>query len=260
MGDMMLEEISIEIILLLVGAGFLAAFIDSVVGGGGMISLPALLLTGLDPVLALGTNKLGSTMASFASTISFLRSGIVEVNVVKYLFPLSLIGSVLGVMLLQVMPPDVLRPIVVVMLAVVTIYSIVRKEWGSVSTYTGMTTKMMIASMLVALFFGAYDGFFGPGTGSFLLFAFLFLGFDFVRAAGNAKALNFASNIAALVTFFYFGNIDYTYGLIMGVSMIFGAICGTRVAITKGASYVKPLFICVSTLLVGKQVWELFFQ
>lgn len=242
------------------GAGFLAAFIDSVVGGGGMISLPALLLIGMDPVLALGTNKFGAAMGCLASTISFLRAGIVEINVIKYLFPLSMIGAVLGVLLLQVLPPDILRPIVVVMLAVVTIYSIIRKEWGTVSTYKGMTTKMMIASMIVALFFGAYDGFFGPGTGSFLLFAFLFLGFDFVRAAGNAKTLNFASNIASNIAFIYFGNIDYTYGCIMGASMIIGAICGTRVAITKGASYVKPLFIVVSTLMVGKQVWELFFK
>lgn len=256
----MLEQISIEMILFLMGSGFLAAFIDSVVGGGGMVSLPALLLIGMDPVLALGTNKLGATMGSFASTLSFLRSGIIEVKIVKYLFPLSMIGAILGVLLLQVLPPDILRPIVVVMLAVVTIYSIVRKEWGTVSTYTGMTTKMMAASMVVALIFGAYDGFFGPGTGSFLLFAFLFLGFDFVRAAGNAKSLNFASNIASLVAFMYFGNIDYTYGCIMGAAMIAGALCGTRVAITKGASYVKPLFILVSTLLVGKQVWELFFK
>lgn len=256
----MLEHISIETILFLLGSGFLAAFIDSVVGGGGMISLPALLLIGLDPVLAIGTNKLGATMGSFVSTLSFLRSGIIEVKVIKYLFPLSMIGSILGVLLLQVMPPDILRPIVIVMLAVVTIYSILRKEWGTVSTYTGMTTKMMIASMFIALIFGAYDGFFGPGTGSFLLFAFLFLGFDFVRSAGNAKSLNFASNIASLFALMYFGNVDYTYGFIMGIAMIIGAICGTRVAITKGASYVKPLFIIVSTLLVGKQVWELFFK
>ena len=256
----MLEQLTVEIILILVGAGFLAAFIDSVVGGGGMISLPALLMLGIDPVVALGTNKLASTTASLTSTISFLRSGIIEINVVKYLFPLSLVGSVLGVLLVQVMPPDILRPIVVVMLAAVTIYSIIRKEWGTVSTYTGMTKKMMIAGMMVALFFGAYDGFFGPGTGSFLLFAFLFLGCDFVRAAGNAKSLNFASNLAALAAFMYFGSIDYLYGGIMAASMIVGAICGTRVAITKGASYVKPLFIVVSTLMVGKQVWELFFK
>ncbi len=253
----MLEELSIEILIILIGGGFLAAFIDSVVGGGGMISLPALLMLGMPPALALGTNKLGSTMASFTSVISFFRSGMVDVSIIKFLFPLSLLGSIIGVILVQITPSEFLRPLVIVLLVLVTIYSLIRKDWGSVSTYKGMTTKTAIGSAVVAIVMGAYDGFFGPGTGSFLLFAFLFLGFDFIRAAGNAKALNFGSNIAALVAFAYFDSIHYQYGLIMGISMIFGAIAGTRMALTKGAAYVRPLFIIVSTLLIGKQVWEL---
>ena len=95
----------------------------------------------------------------------------------------------------------------------------------------------------VAFIIGFYDGFFGPGTGSFLIFAFLLLGFDFVSSSGNAKALNFASNIAAMITFLWLGYVHLEYSLIMGFGMILGAIAGTRVAIRKGAAYVKPLFV-----------------
>ena len=112
----------------------------------------------------------------------------------------------------------------------------------------------------MALALGFYDGFFGPGTGSFLIFGFLFLGYDFVTAAGNAKALNFASGAGALVSFAVAGTVYWNYGIAMGISMILGAIVGSKVAITKGASYVRPLYLIVTTLLVGKQVYELLFK
>jgi len=111
---------------------------------------------------------------------------------------------------------------------------------------------------VVAFTFGFYDGFFGPGTGSFMLFAFLLVGFDFLGAAANARALNFASNLAAVVLFAYFGLVDFTYAIPMGISMIVGAWCGARLAIKKGSSYVRPLFIAVTTVLIGKQLFDLF--
>jgi uncharacterized membrane protein YfcA len=97
----------------------------------------------------------------------------------------------------------------------------------------------------------------GPGAGSFLIFAFLMLGFDFVVAAGNAKALNLASNLGAVSTFLLFGSVNYVYGISMGIAMIFGAIVGSRFAIAKGTTYIKPLFISMTTLLIGKQMWDI---
>lgn len=252
-----MEILNPEILVFLIIAGFFSAFIDSVVGGGGMISLPALLLTGLPPSIALGTNKMASVMGSLTSTLSFMRSGKINYGLIKYLFPLSLAGSALGVLTVQKMPPEFLKPIVIVLLIAVTIYSIFKKDWGNESTYQGMTRKIAILSGITAFILGFYDGFFGPGTGSFLIFAFLMIGFDFLTSAGNARTLNFASNIAAVITFGLAGSINFYYSLPMGLAMILGAIAGTKIALTKGAAYVRPLFIVVSTLLVSKQLWDL---
>lgn len=143
------------------------------------------------------------------------------------------------------------------MLILVLIYSVRRKNWGTDSTYSGMSMRLLMLSGLVAFAFGFYDGFFGPGTGSFLLFAFLMVGFDFLGAAANARALNFASNIAAAVLFSYFGLVDMAHAIPMGLAMIVGAWCGAHVALSKGAGYVRPLFIIMTTVLIGKQLLEL---
>jgi uncharacterized membrane protein YfcA len=252
-----LETLSLDTLLFLVAAGFTAAFIDSVVGGGGLISLPALLLAGLPTGAVLGTNKLGGTMSSMTSTISFLKSGKIELKLALALFPLSFLGSALGSWTVTLIPPDFLRPLVVVLLALVTVYSVFKKDWGKDAVYRGLTSRSRIGIAAAALLLGFYDGFFGPGTGSFLLFAFLLLGFDFVRAAGNARMLNFASNIASLLTFIAFGLVNFAYGLPMGLAMIAGAWAGSQFAIRKGSAFVKPLFIAVTSLLIGKQIWDL---
>ncbi len=246
-----------SMLIFLLGAGFVAAFIDSVVGGGGLISMPALMMTGLPPGVVLGTNKLASICCSSTSSISFLRSGKMDLGLVKYLFPLSLLGSILGAYTVSLISPSFLKPLVVVMLVMVAIYTMFKKDWGDVSTYQGINKRAGILGGFAALLLGFYDGFFGPGAGSFLIFAFLMLGFDFVTAAGNAKALNMASNLGAVATFLLAGSVNYLYGLTMGVAMIIGAIAGSKFAIAKGTSYVKPLFIAITTLLIGKQLWDI---
>lgn len=245
------------IFFLVMAGGFLAAFIDSVVGGGGLISLPVLLASGLPPHLALGTNKLASTLSSLTSTLSFLRSGKIEWKLVRGLFPFTLVGAALGTVILQKIPSGSLKPLVVVMLLAVTVYTLFRKNWGDVKTYKQLSKQSGIYMVLAAFIMGGYDGFFGPGTGSFLIFIFLLIGFDFVTAAGNAKVLNFGSNIASLVTFICFQSVDYGVGLPMGLAMVCGSLIGSQVAIRKGSRYVRPLFIGMSILLVAKQLWDL---
>lgn len=255
-GCQCVELPSLEILLLLIATGFIAAFIDSVVGGGGLISVPALLAIGLPPNLVLGTNKLASTMSSLTSTTSFLLSGKIELSLVARLFPLPFIGAALGSLCVNAIPSEFLKPLVVVLLVAVTIYTLMKKNWGNKSTYEGVTTKKIVLLVIASTGIGFYDGFFGPGTGSFLIFVFLLLGFDFVGASGNAKVLNFASNLAALVMFAMLGSVSYSYGIPMGLSMIVGAIVGSRVAIKRGAAYVKPLFIMITVVLIGKQIWD----
>ncbi|WP_028550094.1 sulfite exporter TauE/SafE family protein [Paenibacillus sp. UNC451MF] len=248
---------SMDMLLFLIIAGFVAAFVDSVVGGGGLISVPALLLTGLPPSMVLGTNKLGGTLSSVTSTISFLFSGKINGKLVLALFPLSFVGSALGTYAVHLLPSSFLKPLVISLLVIVLIYTLFKKNWGADAKPRPLTTATKAACALCAFVLGFYDGFFGPGTGSFLLFLFLLLGFDFVGASGNAKVLNMASNIASLAAFFMLGSVHLGYGLPMGIAMIAGAFVGSRLAIRHGARYVKPLFIGVTTVLIGKQLWDL---
>ena len=253
-----MELLDLQTLGFLLFFGFMASFIDSVVGGGGLISIPALMWTGLPPITVLGTNKAAAVMGAFTSFVTFVRSGKVDAWLIRRLFPLSLIGSGIGVLTVRLIPSEMLRPLVVVMLILVLVYSILKKDWGKESTYQGMSKRLLLLSGTVAFAFGFYDGFFGPGTGSFLLFAFLMVGFDFLGAAANARALNFASNISASILFTYFGAVNFAYAIPMGLAMIVGAWCGAHMALSKGAGYVRPLFIIMTTILIGKQLMDLF--
>jgi uncharacterized membrane protein YfcA len=245
-----------SLLIILIILGFVAAFVDSVVGGGGLITLPALLFSGLNPAAAVATNKLVGTMGSFTSTIMFYRSGKVDLTSLYKLFPLVFIGSAVGAWTVHLMNPKVLKPLMLVMLAAVAIYTIFKKDWGSISTYKKLSLRHFILFMVFIFTIGFYDGFLGPGTGSFLMFAFLMIGFDFVKAAGNAKFLNFGSNIAALLMFIYLGQVNFAYGLPMALAGIVGAMCGSKFAIKRGSGYVRVLFIAVTFLLLAKNIYD----
>ncbi|WP_042477197.1 TSUP family transporter [Bacillus ndiopicus] len=251
-------DLDISLIVILIFFGFLAAFVDSVVGGGGLITLPALLFTGLSPASAVATNKLAGSLGSLTSTITFYRSGKLDIRSVYKWFPLSFFGSMLGAWVVHLINPEILKPLMLVMLAAVAIYTIFKKDWGHLSTYKNLSRKKLVIFLLVLFVIGFYDGFLGPGTGSFLIFAFLIVGFDFLKAAGNAKFLNFGSNIGGLLMFISLGQVNYTYGLIMGVAQIAGAICGSKYAIKRGSGYVRILFIVVTIILLAKNAYDFF--
>ena len=250
-----MPEYDLSVLFYLMAAGFVAAFFDAVIGGGGAIAVPALLAAGMPPEFALGTNKMAGSMGTFTSGLTFLMHGKVNRRLVSALFPLSILGSALGVIALQSVPAGLLRPLMAVLLIMITVYTLVHKEWGSRSTFQGITGKAAVSMILAALGISFYDGFFGPGTGSFLIFTFLLLGFNFVESAANAKVLNFGSNLAALVMFAHFGTIHYFYGVIMGGGMVFGAAAGARTAILRGNAYVKLLYVLMSCVLIGRMIW-----
>lgn len=256
--DWMFWDLDPRLVVILILFGFLAAFIDSVVGGGGLISLPALMFTGLTPAAAVATNKLASTIGALTSTIMFYRSGKLDLSTVYKLFPISFIGSMLGAWTVHLMDPDLLKPLMLIMLAAVAVYTIFKKDWGSIATYHKFSMRKLLIFILAVFVIGFYDGFLGPGTGSFLIFAFLIAGFDFLQAAGNAKFLNFGSNIAALLMFMFLGQINYAYGIAMGIAQFAGAVCGSRFAIKRGSSYVRALFIAVTFLLLAKNSYDYF--
>lgn len=233
--------------------GFFAAMVDSMVGGGGLISLPALIATGMPTHLALGTNKFAASSGAISSSLSYLKSGNVNKKLMKILFPCSLIGSAIGVKVVLGLNPDFLKAIIIFLVAIIGVYTLINKDLGLKNNYSEPTGKKKIKGVGLASFFGFYDGFFGPGTGSFLIFGLIHIfGFDFKNAAANAKVLNLASNFTAALIFLINGQVAFKYGIPMAISMIIGAKVGTHMAIKGGSKFIKPIFVIVSFVLVVK--------
>ncbi len=246
-------------LLFLLVAGFVGSFIDGAVGGGGLITLPAFMTTGLPMSYVLGSNKLAAAAGAVTSFFTFARSGCVDRKILKMMW-LSAIGSAFGAYIAYLIPEIVLRYIVVVALIGVAVYTYKKKKWDGVSSMTTMTRSMAVGIACMAWCLGMYDGFFGPGTGSFLIFGFLSFGYNFVTAAGNTKALNLASNIGGLVAFLMLGTVYLPYAVPMGIIEIAGARLGAKVAIKNGVAYIRILYLIVTVLLIGKQVYDLFLK
>jgi len=239
-------------------AGFVAAFVDSIAGGGGLISLPAFLLAGVSPQLSLGTNKLAASMASCTSSIKYAMSGKVNYKLIKYTALFTLAGAVLGVNVAVRINEDFLYTMVLILVLIVGIYTMFSKTVGLEDNFKGLNKRNIVLGMVLAFGLGFYDGFFGPGTGSFLIFGFISIfGFNFIMAGGNARVLNFVSNITSLITFAVFGKIDYLIGLPVGICMIVGAYMGTKMAINKGSKLIKPIFVTMSLAVAAKMLYQL---
>ncbi|MEJ8554330.1 TSUP family transporter [Tepidibacter sp. Z1-5] len=242
-------------LLFLCLSGFSAAFIDSIAGGGGLISIPAFLIAGIPPHLALGTNKFCSTTAAFTSILSFSKSGKVSFSILKYFIPFTLIGAILGVNTVLLIDQSKLQSLVLVMILFVGLYSLFSKSIGKEDKFIGLNKKNLTLGILLCFCLGFYDGFFGPGTGSFLIFGLISIfGFDFTKAAGNAKVLNFTSNITALLIFAFNSQINYYYGIPVALFMIMGAKLGTKLALEKGSKLIKPIFVTMSLAVAGKMI------
>ncbi len=244
---------SISLIILACIAGFIGAMVDAIVGGGGLVTTPALLALGLPTHIALGTNKFASTMGAMSSTYHFFKSGNMNKQLLKYILPFSFVGSAFGVLTVLGIDPEFLKKVIIVLVLVIGVYTIVHKDLGLEDRFTGLTPKKIVLAMVLALALGFYDGFFGPGTGSFLIFGLInIFGFNFVRASANTKVLNLASNITALVLFLLNGKVYFFIGIPMGLCMIVGAKVGANMAIEKGSKFIKPVFVVMSLLLVVK--------
>lgn len=244
-------------LLIICSLGFLAAMIDAIAGGGGLISLPALLLVGLPPHFALGTNKFASTMGSLASSVTFARSGKISFSVVKWQIPFTLLGTCFGVWSVLHISSDFLNKAVPILILLVGLYTLLQKNLGLEDNFKGLTPLNRILGFIFAFALGFYDGFFGPGTGSFLIFAFITIyGFNFITSSANAKVLNFVSNLVSLILFAWSGKILYTYGIPMALFMLLGSQVGTRLAIRKGSRLVKPIFVTMSLLVAAKLIYQ----
>lgn len=244
-------------ILLLVLAGFVAAFIDSIVGGGGVITLPALLATGMPPHQALGTNKLAATGASLTASSQYILHGVVDRRILAWL-PLTFGGSMLGAAVVLRVPGQWIYGLVLTVMAAMTLYVLLRPRFGAEGVEPGRTRLRLAAGGLIALGVGFYDGFLGPGTGSFLLFGLVATqGFGFLRAAGHGRVLNFASNLAALLWFAGAGQVAWAVGLPMVPAMVLGGFLGSRFSIKHGAKWIRFLFVLITAGLMVRLLWGL---
>lgn len=249
-------DISIEIVLFLVAAGFVSAFIDSIVGGGGLISLPAMLLAGLPTTAAIGTNKLAALTGVITAAFTFWRRGHVHRYLVSRLFWLSMGAAMLGSYTVMHVPALYLEPLIVAVLVGVTVFVLYKKDWGKVSTFRDVSREIWWIASVFTIAFAFYDGFIGPGTGAFFMMAFVALGFDFVQAAGNSRCLNLGSNLGSFLFFLGAGQIYLGYGLLMAIGMVAGGYVGARVAILRGSSFVRVIFIAVTCTLILRLAYQ----
>jgi len=249
-------------LLFLCGFAFLAGFIDSVVGGGGLIQLPALLLflpKELSQNLAtvFGTNKLASLCGTGVAVVQYARRVRINWHSILPAVVAAFIFAFLGSMAVAHLNKALMQPIILVLLIVVAIYTFIRKDFGHLHAPAFTAHKERTFGLVVGVVLGFYDGFFGPGMGSFLIFTFIGLfGFDFLSASASAKVINFGTNLASVILFASTGHVLYHYALPMAACQIAGSVVGTRVAMTRGNRFVRVLFLVVVTALIARFGWE----
>lgn len=244
-------------LLFLCIGGFLAAFVDSIAGGGGLISMPVLMIAGLPAHLALGTNKFGGAAGCFSSAYKYVKSGKTNNDLLKKLVPFTIIGCVIGVKCVLSISEEVLNIMVFIMILVVAIYTYTSKGLGTEDKFEELTKKNINLGRIMAFSLGFYDGFFGPGTGTFLAFALIKIyGFDFLNASANTKILNFASNFTALLLFMINGQILFKVAIFYAISMMIGGYIGAKVAIKKGSRLIKPIFLVMAIGVGIKLIYQ----
>lgn len=233
-----------SMLVLLAFAGFIAGFIDSIAGGGGLITIPALLLAGLPPVEALGTNKLQSLFGSSSATVAYARRGYVDLRKQLPAALMAGIGSVFGAILAVQLPVEIMRGVLPILLLAIAVYFATKPDISD-KDKTARITPFLFGLTIVPLI-GFYDGLFGPGTGSFFMLCFVSLaGYGLLKATAHTKLLNFASNFGSFLTFALIGVMNWKVGLVMGAAQAVGALCGASVAMRVGAGLIKPLLIIV---------------
>lgn len=235
---------------------FLAGLVDAIAGGGGVITLPALFIMGLTPAQSVATNKLLAIFGSLTASITFLRQKKVDLPLVWRMALIAVLGSALGAQLvLGFKNESLFRYVVAGLIILVGILVVSNKKMGLENHYQGLTRRTLMIGGFGALLIGVYDGFFGPGTGTFLMFLFVrFLGFDFVTGSGNSKLINFSTNLGAFILFLFSGQMLFIIGLPMGIANALGAALGARLAILKGSAFVKIIYVFIVVLVVLRLV------
>jgi uncharacterized membrane protein YfcA len=247
------DDLSSTALILLVIAGLAAGFVDAVVGGGGLIQLPALVIgiPGASPVQTLATNKLASIFGTTVSSATYYRRIKPDPRTFLPLMAFAFAGAAGGAFVASLIPKSAFNPIILVVLIAVGAYVLFKPSAGELTQLRHAGRRHAWLAALTGLIIGFYDGALGPGTGSFFVFALVgLLGYNFLQASAKAKLANWATNLAALVVFIPQGAVMWKVGLLMGLANIVGAYLGARVAVSRGAAFVRVFFIVVVSAFI----------
>lgn len=251
----MFHDLTIATALFLLAASFFAGFIDSIAGGGGLIQLPALLL-GLpksDTAEVLGTNKLSAVFGTTTAAALYRKQIKPDPKILIAMGLPAFLGSAGGAVLASKIPTSSMRPMVLVLLIIVAIYTWFKPDLGKFENLRYLPKRRVQIAALAGVIIGFYDGIFGPGTGSFLMLILVAsLGYAFITASAIAKVVNVATNVGAIMVFGINGAVIWQIGIIMGVANISGAIIGARLAIKGGSTLVRKVFLFVTVALIVK--------
>jgi len=256
-----LEQLTWGTLILVIVAAFAAGWIDAVVGGGGLLQLPALLLVpGMSPLQALATNKLASVFGTATSSVTYYRRAKPDIRTALPMAAIALAGSFGGAAVATVLPSSAFKPIIVIALLAVALFTAFKPQLGAATQLRFHGHKHHIMAGAAGLGIGFYDGMIGPGTGTFLVITLVgLLGYDFLQASAKAKIVNFATNAGALILFIPHGAVLWLLGGILAVANVAGSYLGSRMALARGTAFIRVVFLIVVVALIGKlgvDVWN----
>ncbi|MFU2122791.1 TSUP family transporter [Gallibacterium anatis] len=248
-------DIGLDIYAILFLLAGIAGFIDAIAGGGGLITIPALLAAGLPPAAALATNKLQASGGSFSASLYFVRKKAVDLRTVWKMILGTFSGAMIGTIAVQLIDASVIKSLLPILVLVVGLYFLFSPKLGEKDCHQRLS---FTAFALAAAFpIGFYDGFFGPGTGSFLCVAFVtLLGFNLSKATAHAKILNFTSNFTSLIFFILGGEVYWTLGFVMMIGGFLGARLGAKMVLTKGQKLIRPMVVIMAFIMTAKMMYD----
>lgn len=247
------------LLIFLLFMGVLSSFVDAVAGGGGLISLPALIYTGMPMAFVFGTNKLQSSIGTLMAVRSYYKAGYINLQTVYRGLIFGLIGAISGAVAVNYISNRFMAFIVPFLMLGVFLFNLFNKKLGIMPGKKRMTEVLFFS--IFGFILGFYDAFFGPGTGNFWIIAIVFfLGYTFLDASGYAKVLNLKSNIFSLIVFLYFGKVNFIFGFVMAIGSVIGGTLGAKFVILKGSTVVRPFFMVVVLINVLMSFYELFFS
>ena len=248
-------EVTADLAALLAVAAFVAGLVDAIAGGGGLITVPALLLAGASPLQALATNKLQGTFGAATAVVTYARAGQVRPREQIGMALVSGLAGAGGAMVAHAVPVEVLRVIMPVVLVGIALFFALKPGLSDVARVRWISPALFTFTAVPLI--GAYDGFFGPGTGSFFMMAFVMLaGFGVLKATAHTKMVNFASNLGSLMVFAASGETWWAVGIAMAGAQVLGAFIGARLAVRVGARVIKPLLVVTSTGMALRLLWQ----